>query len=358
MRPGPPTDLLAGSVVVGCELSVVRGREVLATSVPAWDVELDETNDRVVPGQLTFMAPRSWVPTHPLAPLANFGQRVHVTQRLTAGGQPWKVGVGWFKIDSWAEQDAGVQVTALDLLSLPDENPLVWPSSPPAGATLLTELRRMAIPLPVVLDDPGNPAVPRTTQYGTSRTENIRDLCASYGREYGVQDDGYLHVWRQKDGRDPVAHYSGVTDLGTPGARAGRLLSAPRKSQPRRSNRFTVAGTQGSGDDKQRWSATVSATQPPYDPDGYGIVHERHEMNMATSQAQVTAAANTYQRNAMISTEVRQLEMPADSRLQRGDVISVHTEAKEFFTGRARQIYLPVSDHKKNMRVDVEVLLW
>lgn len=359
MRPGPPTDLLADSVVVGCDLSVVRGREVLAPGgVPAWNVELDETDDRVVPGQLTFMAPRSWVPTHPLAPLANFGQRVHVTQTLTAGTRPWKVGIGWFKIDSWEEQDEGVQVTALDLLSIPDEDPLVWPSSPPAGATLLSELRRMAAPLPVVLDDPSNPAVPRNTQYATSRTENIRDLCSSYGKDYAVQDDGYLHVWARRDGRDPVATYSGVKDLGTPGARPGRLLSSPRKSLPRRANRFTVVGTQGSGEDEQRWSATVSATQPPYDPEAYGVKHERHEMNMATSQNQVSAAANTYMRNAMIATEVRSLEMPSDSRLQRGDVISVHTKAGEFFTGRARQIYLPVSDHKKNMRVDAEVLLW
>ena len=358
LRPGPTTDLLAGSVVVGARLSVMRDRQVLTpTGVPGWDVELDETDDRVVPGQLTFMAPKSWVPTHPLAPLANFGQRVHVSQTLTAGGRPWTVEIGWYQIEDWEEQDEGVQVTALDLLTIPDQNPLVWPSSPPASATFLSELRRMAAPLPVVLDDPVDRSIPRNTQWGTSRTENIRDLCASYGLEYAVQPDGYLHAWKQRDGRHAVAHYS-AKDLGSPGARPGRLLSAPRKSQARRANRFTVVGTQGSGDDEQRWSATVSATEPPYDEAGYGIKHERHEMNMATSQSQVQQAANTYQRNAMITSEVRSLEIPADSRLRRGVVISAETEAGEFLTGRVRAFSLPVSNHKKTMRVDVEVLLW
>lgn len=358
MRPGPSTSALAGDVTLGVRLEVMLGRDVLATSVPAWDVILDETSDRVVPGRLTFVAPLEWVPTHPLAVLNNFGQRVHVTQVLTCDGVPSSVEIGWYKIDSWVEQDEGIEVTALDLLTIPDENDLVWPESPPAGATFLSELRRMAAPLPVVLDaGTTNPSVPRNTQYGTRRVENIRDLCSSYSCEYGVQPDGYLHVWAQRDGRDPVAHFA-AKDLGTPGARAGQLLSAPRKSLERRANRWTVVGSTGSGDDEKTWSATVKATNAPYEEDTYGVVHARYEMNMATSQSQVQAAAQTYMRNAMITSDTRSLEIPADPRLQIGDVISAHTEAGEFLTGRITAYSLPVSDHATTMRVDVEVLQW
>ncbi len=357
MRPGPSTDALAGAVAVGARVEVVRGREVLAVDVPAWGVVLEETSGRTVPAQLSFMAPLSWVPTHPLSPLANFGQRVHVTSLMECGGVRVEVELGWYQVDDWAEQDSGVQVTALDLLAIPDGTDLVWPSSPEAGATLLSELRRMAAPLPVVLDDPVDRAVPRTTQWGVKRVENIRDLCASYGLEYGVQPDGYLHAWATRDGRRPVAHYSAI-DVGAPGTRAGRLLSAPRKAQPRRANRVTVVGTTGSGDDEQRWSATVTATQPPFDEAGYGVVQERYEMSQATSQHQVDEAAQTYMRDALVTTETRSWEIPADPRLQRGDIISATTGTGETLIGRIVAYSLPVSEPGDKERVDVEVLQW
>lgn len=358
MRPGPSLDALAGDVVVGVRLEVVLGREVLATNVPGWDVVLDETDDRVVPAQLTFMAPLEWVPTHDRSALANMGQRVHVTQTLTCDGVPSSVELGWYKISSWEEQDEGVQVTARDLLMILDEDKLAWPSSPPAGATILSEAQRMCLPLPVVLDaGVVNRAVPRTTQWGTSRTQNLQDLSASYGLAYRVEPDGYLHLMPGDAGGVPVAHYT-AKDLGRPGARSGHLISAPRSSVERRANRWVVVGTQGSGDDEQKFAAVTENTAPPFDPDVYGWVTDRREMNIATSQSQVQAAAQTYQRNAGIVTEVRKLAIPADSRLQRGDVISAETEAGEFLKGRIRASSLPVSKHDDDMRVDVEVQRW
>lgn len=359
MRPGPTTDQLAGEVTIDWNLAVMRGKWTIASHVPSWGVVLEETNSRTVPAQLTFTAPAEWMPHYPLDALNNYGQRVQCVQRLIVEGQPDSIELGWYQIDEWAEQDDGnVKVTALDMLKRPDESPLTWPSSPEAGATLRTEFQRMAGDLPVILD-PGvvDRPVPRTTQYGTSRTDNMRDLAASYGVEYGVKPDGYLHLWKPRTGRDPVAYYTG-RDLGTPGYRSGRLLSAPRKSQDRRPNVWTVVGGQSSGDRDQRWSATVRSTEPPFEPEGYGIVTDRREMNTATGQGQVTAAAQTYQRHAMMTSETRSLEIPADPRLERGDIISVTTKSGEVIVGRIIAYSLPVSDHKATMRVDVEVLQW
>ena len=359
MRPGPGD--LRGSVGVGARVSVMRGRDVLATSVPVGDVVVDATADRVVPLQVTFMAPRDWVPEHPLSPLNNFGQRSHVSMVLDVDGVSSTVEIGWFLHTAWEEQDDGVRVTAVDLMQTLVDNPLDQPSSPPAGASILSELRRLCAGesgtgLPVVLDDPVDRSVPRTTQYGTDRAENVRDLLESYGLEASVKPDGYLHVWSRRDGRKPVAHYS-AKDLGTPGT-AGVLLDAPRKSQDRRPNLWTVVGTQGSGDDEQVYIAKTSATQPPYDIAGYGIVRARYEMNMATSQAQVAQAAQTYQRNAMVTSEKRSLEIPADPRLELGDIISAQTDTGEMLTGRVTAYSLPVSAPDARMRTDIEVLQW
>ena len=43
--------------------------------------------------------------------------------------------------------------------------------------------------LPVIVES-GNTSVPRTTQYGKDRAENIKDLCDSYGLDYAVKPDG------------------------------------------------------------------------------------------------------------------------------------------------------------------------
>lgn len=359
MRPGPSD--LRGSVGVGARVSVMRGRDALAVDVPVTDVVVDATRDRVVPIQVTFTAPRDWVPTHPLSPLNNFGQRSHVSAVLDVDGDPRTVEIGWFLHTAWEESNDGVQVTCVDLMQTLVDNPLDQPSSPPAGASILSELRRLCAGesgtgLPVVLDDPVDRSVPRTTQYGTDRAENVRDLLESYGLEASVKPDGYLHVWRRRDGRKPVAHYS-AKDLGTPGT-AGVLLDAPRKSQERRPNHWTVVGTQGSGDDEQVWVAKTKATQPPYDVAGYGIVRARYEMNQATSQSQVTAAAQTYQRNAMVTSETRSLEIAADPRLELGDIISAETDTGEMLTGRVVAYSLPVDDPSARMRVDIEVLKW
>ena len=166
MRPGPND--LRGSVAVGARVEVVRGRDVLAVDVPVRDVVVDASSDRVVPLQLTYTAPRSMAPTHPLDVLNNFGQRTHLSMVLDVDGVPSTVEIGWFLHTAWKEQDDGVQVTAVDLMQTLVENPLTWPSSPPSGATVLSELRRLCAMdsgtgLPVILES-GNASVPRTTR--------------------------------------------------------------------------------------------------------------------------------------------------------------------------------------------------
>jgi hypothetical protein len=360
MRPGPAD--LRGSVAVGARVEVTRGRQVLAVDVPVRDVVLDVTADRVVPGKLEFTAPMEWTDSaggtvravdHPLSPLSNFGQRAHATALLDVDGTPSEVELGWFQIDTWEPGDGDtVQVTALDLMQTLVEAPMTWPSSPPAGASLLSELRRLCNvgeghSLPVVLDDPVDRGIPRTFEWGTDRAEAVRDLCESYGLEYGVKPDGYLHVWAQRDGRAPVATYT-ARDL---------LLSAPRQAVERRANRIVVVGSKTEGDVETQWVAQGDATEPPYSISEYGLVASRFELNSADGQTAVTAAMQTRLRNLALTTRTRSLEIAMDPRLEVGDVIAAVTD-DETIVGRITAYSVSLSDPSSRMRVDVQELNW
>jgi hypothetical protein len=340
----------------------MRGRQVLAVDVPVRDVVLDVTADRVVPGKLEFTAPMEWTDSaggtvravdYPLSPLSNFGQRVHVTALLDVDGTPAEVELGWFQIDTWEPGDGDtVQVTALDLMQTLVEAPMTWPSSPPAGASLLSELRRLCDvgsghSLPVVLDDPVDRGIPRTFEWGTDRAEAVRDLCESYGLGYGVKPDGYLHVWKLRDGRAPVATYT-ARDL---------LLSAPRQAVERRANRIVVVGSKTEGDVETQWVAQGDATEPPYSISEYGLVASRFELNSADGQAAVTAAMQTRMRSLSLTTRTRSLEIAMDPRLELGDVIAAITE-DETIVGRITALSMPLTDPSTRMRVDVQELNW
>ncbi|MDU0347491.1 hypothetical protein [Actinomyces sp. MRS3W] len=360
MRAGPSLDVLAGGVGVGVEVSSVRGDVVLATSIPVDAVKIEATASRTVPTQVTFNAPPGWVPTDPRDALGNFGQRVQVVYLVDDHGRLERIPLGWYLIASWNEGTDTVQVTALDLLQTLEENPFAWGSSPAAGATLRTECQRLAGTLPVILDDGvDDVSVSPKSQWGTSRTEAVRDLCAAKGVGYRVGADACLHLYPLGDGSRPVAQYT-ATDL---------LVDAPRSSVDRRPNRIYVTGTHTESvtrgketvEVETKWTGTATATAEPYDPDTYGWVTDHREFSSATSRSQVQAAAETYMRNAVSATTSRSLEIVADPRIELGDVISAvvtHPDGPEFLTGRVTAYSLPVGDPAGTMRIDIEEMTW
>lgn len=353
MRPGPSTSALAGPVAVGARIDVHLGRTVVALDIPCEDVQIDWSSDRVVPGKLTYTCPASLVPESPASPLSNYGQRSHVVAILETRDGRDEVDLGWWQHQSWEEESSGkVKVEALDLLQVLEQDPMAWPSSPPSGATVLSEAQRLAGSLPVVLD-PGtpNPLVPVSTQWGHSRTEAIRDLCRPRGINWGVRADGCLHLWAQSSGSEPVARYTG-RDM---------LIEAPRKSVERRPNRWVVVGSPQQSDDKKpavKWTGVATASSWPYEPSVYGWVTERKEFNAAASAGAVQKAAATNMATDLAAASKRQVEIAPDPRLEAGDVIAVHADAGEVIVGKVVAYSLPVDKAGGQMRVDVEELSW
>ena len=353
MRPGPSTRALAGPVAVGARIDVHLGRTVVALDIPCEDVQIDWSSDRVVPGKLTYTCPSSWVPESPASALSNFGQRSHVVAILETRDGRDEVDLGWWQHQSWEEESSGkVKVECLDLLQVLEQDPMPWPSSPPSGATVLSEAQRLAGALPVVLErGTPNPLVPVSTQWGHSRTEAIRDLCHPRGINWAVRADGCLHLWAQASGSEPVARYTG-RDM---------LIEAPRKSVERRPNRWVVVGSPQQSDDKKpavKWTGVATAASWPYEPAVYGWVTERKEFNAAASASAVQKAASTNMATALAAASKRSVEIAPDPRLEAGDVIAVHTDGGEVIVGKVVAYSLPVDKPGGQMRVDMEELAW
>ena len=346
MRPGPSEDLLAQGSVIGVRISVMHGSQVLATDVPVKDVTVEVTGDRAVPELLTYTAPREWIPVNPQDALNCFGQRSHVTVIQQIDGQPYEIKVGWFthgsrETRSWEETADGVKVTAFGLLQVAADNDFAHPSSPPHGASLRSELSRLS-GLPVMLDGLTDRPVPRTLQWGTSRLDGLADLAESYGLDYAVKPDGYVHVWPIRDGHAPVARYPAT------------VLDAPRSGMPRRANVFVGVG---SGEGDKRWTHTARVFQPPYSPETYGLITERIELSSASSDQAVMAAVQERVRALNITNMTRSIEIVPDWRLELGDIVQAVTPAGEHITGRVKAFSATVRAGE-TMRVDLEELLW
>ena len=354
MRPGPSTAQMTAGLAVGARIDIIRAGRVLATGVPATKIKLEWSNtQRAVPAKVTYEAPDDWTPQSPYDPLAVFGQRSLVTALYEdRSGRRWEVPLGEYVHTDWKPGDGVVSVEAVDLMQLLEQNPAAWGSSPPADATTLTELRRLAdYTLPVVLDDgvPNLP-VPRATQWGTSRTEAVLKLAASQSLGLRCGADGALHAYPIRDASRPDIIYT---------AESGLLLDCPPVAAGRRPNRWYVTGSKqadGQGGREERWTATRTATAPPYDPASYGWVTSHREFSAASAQSAVEAAADTYMAKDMSSVISRSLTVAPDARVEVGDIVGAVTADGEHLAGRVTAYSLPLDDPTATMRIDIDVL--
>lgn len=349
MRPGPSTEALSGAVAVGARVDVWYGPRTIASDIPCSNVVFEATTDRVVPSRVTLDVPVDMVPTQPQDPMSNYGQRIRVVSLLEVNGMPYEVQLGWFLVRECTGEG---RVTADDLMQVLVENDMAWPSSPPAGATLLSELRRLSqfgadgVGLPVVLEVPDR-RISRNFQWGFKRADAVRDLCTSQGLAYGVKSDGMLHVWAQPTKCEPAAHYS-AADL---------VVSMSREPRERIPNRWVVAGSP-QGDEATKWTAVSTNFQGEYAPALYGVVTDRREFAAATSYEAVVKAADTYKRTALEATGKITLGLAMDPRLELGDDVTALVETddghQEAIAGRVVALSMSLDDPGQPMRVDVK----
>lgn len=357
MRPGPPLSAIAGALSYGVRIDIVHGGRVIAADVPVSGALLEHASSRTVRGRLTYEAPASWAPRYPSDPLAAYGQRSRATIICRdAYGHTWESPLGMFLHQPSEAEATKTPVEALDLMQMLEEDPMAWPSSPPAGARLSSELQRLAGGLPTALNA-GVPDshVPITTQWGHSRSEAVWKLAESKGVGLRMEADGVLHAYPLRDAKSVDAIYETV-DLGA-AAGNGLLLEEPvvHVSDKRTPNRWVVTGTSSQGGVDTKWTATRENNLPPFDPAVYGRVTAHREFSAADSQEAVERAADTYMAQDLEALQTATLSIVPDPRLEVGDVIGVKTPSQSL-AGRVVAYSLPLSDVSASMRVDIEVL--
>lgn len=357
MRPGPPLSALMGPLSYGVRVDVLHGGRVIAANVPTMNAVLEHASSRTVRGRLTYDAPHTWTPRFPSDPLAAYGQRSLATIICESPyGQTWESPLGQFLHQPTEMEPNKAPVEALDLMQTMEEDPMAWPSSPPAGATVSSELQRLAGTLPTALNTGvADSYVPVTTQWGNSRSEAVWKLAESKGFGLRMEADGVMHAYPLRDATTVDAIYE-TPDLGK-AAGNGLLLEEPvvHVSERRTPNRWVVTGTSSQGGKDTKWSATRENFTGEFAPATYGVVTAHYEFSAADSAQAVEKAADTYMAKDLGALQTATLSIIPDPRLEVGDVIGVKTP-ETTLAGRVIAYSLPLSEVSAAMRVDIEIL--
>lgn len=339
---------------VGAYCTAMRGREALlfdgGVELPLVDGSL--TVRAKADGGETMVAdlkfPPRLAPVGEWDPLMPLGQRLRVVYVYEVGGQRSEVPLGWVHVRSASVSDSVVDVDAAGLEYLIDQDPMAFPSSPPAGATLLSEARRLASPHPVVLDEGvENVAVKSDLSWGFSRWKALGDLGASCGVEFVFKDDGVLHgVPWTRSGRDVVLELSAsecVVEV--EGERRWDVY-----------NRVTVVAKAEKGG-KASGVYHTAELGGVFRPEVYGVRGKRVELESAATLQQCIEAADRELAKAAWAGRVLKVECVPDPRVELGDVVACERAAGEWLVGRVAGFSLPLGSGGR-MRLDLEELLW
>lgn len=197
------------------EVHVWRGGRLVAAGLDVTSWSLDWDADRQVQGQGSVVVAD---PDGDLAPwgmgdgLAPGGSRAQIA--WVSGSSGVRVGLGWWRlrrsepVEQWRIRQVGSQVQRVsgggsvtlrvdELTCIPAHlDRLDGEGQPPAGATCLSEVRRLLADVVAVMVDPAvtDRAVPGALTYGEGRWDAVESLLSHAGAVSRMAGDGVLHV--------------------------------------------------------------------------------------------------------------------------------------------------------------------
>lgn len=296
--------------------------------VSNWSIHWDGADNTLVQGKASFTVADGSGRLAPWGfdePLSAAGSKVQVS--FLAGSDV--VDLGWFTVSSnapteqwrvagpelqWVSSGASIPVEADDLTLLVSDSRFVAPEAPPAGATVVSEVRRLLTNIcPVtVADGVTDGSVPASIVYKDDRLAAVFDLVKSLNCRYRMTGDGQLEIY-------PLVKQAPVWTI--KGKAGGALVSLNRK-QARADLINGVVST--SNDPSSEIRALATITVGPLRWDGpFGRKITEHNA-IATDQAGVQADAQTILNNtALLRTVPLSVLCTPHPGIQIGDWVRV-----------------------------------
>lgn len=308
-----------------------NGRSVVDDlAVPRWSMKWTDGPQTLMQGQASFtfhddigkLAPWGW--DEPLAPGGAFVQTrfvvgddsVELGRWLISKSKPeemWRL-AGPAESPQWVSGGATIPVEATEFTTFADEYVFLAPESPPNGATVISEVKRLLAGVVDVFVDPAivDVSVPSSMTYSDNRLATVYDLVDKVGK-YRMTGDGRLWIYPYKTTGTPTV----VLRSGPGGALVAVKRELDRTLQYNAVKSTSVSTTAGI-------TATAKITDGPLKwgpPFGYKPL--RHTA-VADTQAGVQADADTIlAQRATDNTTTLEVYCTPDPRVMIGDLVQV-----------------------------------
>lgn len=364
MRDGGSDALYRASGYYSVSVSSWLGATLLAQDVPLLSGRLTADSSQQVPERLTFSVPRfttiagvatDWLPgSRTDHPLARFGQQlsVAVTVASAGAGTGAQTRLGRYAIQEWSEGDDGtISVDAAGILQLVADDRLTSPTSPRAGATLVSELTRL-LPawLSCIVDSAlVDRACPSAMDWNEDRLAALYDIADAWPARLRASADGTLTMLAPlANTPTPVVSLTDGVD--------GVVVAAPRADTREGIYNRVVSRAESSDPAAVPVQAVVDATSGPMSTSGpYGIVTRFFSSPLISTEAQARTAGTRILLRSMLSSRTLPVELIPDPRIDLDDAISV-TRDGVTHVGYVTAYDLPLTALDGSMRVDVGIV--
>lgn len=286
----------------------------------------------------------------PDGPLGWIGQQLVLRSGVSRPSYEEQIPCGSYRLDdsgsveqAWSLHRNGMVVrrggtlspSAVDLLSILEEDEFIGLEQPLPGATIRSEvLRLVGDRMPVASSWPGvsDPAVDASVTYDANRLASICSLAAAVNAVVWAGRSGELQFLPQ-----PAV---GATSVWTATAtRVVKIILAGNRTGL--SNRFIVEGTDSTGAALRGVSDVLFGRLAVGVP--FGTVTYRHSDPLAKDQATIDASAQTYRDRIVAERTVKvRITVPADPSLDPLDVVAVTDPEGRVWTGPVVSCDMPL----------------
>lgn len=299
---------------------------------------------------------RRWDPAgDPAAPLAAYGQRLHVSTGVRYPNGAFEyMDHGWYLITEWErdESEAIIAVEAVDLAQLIMDDKMPTATAPPPGATFASEFARIVGGIVPTVIDPGlvDRALPLTAVWERERHEAISTLLTAWPARWYVGDDGAAHAAPPYGPVTSTTPPDVVLRDGSGGTVAARARGAQRGAL------FNVVVVDGKAPDdgSPPPHAELAITDPasPIRATGpYGRVTRFFASDLITTGAQANDTALAILTSAASVGRSEKVKIVPNPAVELGDVARVYTRDGDVYTARVRAMTVPLTADDGPMEV-------